>query len=155
MREERQLVVGVGGVVIRDSRVLLVRRAHEPLAGRWSIPGGRVEWGETLQQAVVREMREETGLDVSVGPLLEVVERIGEGGASQHKEGAAPPGSSPSFHYIILDYLCEAAAGAPQAGDDAAELAWAAESELDGYHLTEAAMRVIRRAFTLARDAQR
>lgn len=151
MRGNKQPVIGVGGVVIRDGRVLLVRRGHEPLQGQWSIPGGKVEWGERLQQALRREMREETGLAVKVGALLEVVERIGGDGTAR-EEGAAPPDSSPPFHYVILDYLCEAAAGAPQAGGDAVELSWAEENELDPYHLTEAAARVIRRAFALARE---
>jgi len=144
-------VVGVGGVVIRDGRVLLIRRSKKPLKGQWSIPGGHLEWGETIAQAVARELREETGLAVRVGELLEVVERIDsleDGGGG----GAAPPGSSPPFHYILLDYLCEAATGAAQAGGDAAEISWATEDELTQYQLTEAALRVIRRAFALARS---
>ena len=144
-------VVGVGGVVIRDGRVLLIRRAQEPLKGQWSIPGGHLEWGETIAHAVARELLEETGLEVRVGELLEVVERIGPSEEGDGR-GAAPSGSSPRFHYVILDYLCEAATGAPQAGDDAAEISWAAESDLASYQLTDAATRVIRRAFALARS---
>ena len=143
--------MGVGGVVIRDGRVLLIRRGKEPFKGEWSIPGGHLEWGETIEQAVVRELHEETGLEVRVGELLEVVERIDsleDGGG----RGAAPPGSSPRFHYILLDYFCEAATGAPQAGGDAAEISWVTETELARYQLTEATLRVIRRAFTLARS---
>lgn len=159
-------VVGVGGVVIRDGRVLLARRARAPLEGQWSIPGGHVEWGETLEQAVVRELREETALDVRVLELLEVVERIGDDaigirhvGSSADRALPHPAGTvgvragplAPQFHYIIHDYLCAAVEGNAQPGGDAAELAWAAEDELARFHLNDAALRVIRRAFQLAR----
>ncbi len=164
-------MVGVGGLVIRDGRVLLARRARAPLEGQWSIPGGHVEWGETLEQAVVRELREETALDVRVLELLEIVERIGDDPAGDSaaessvarasgesrltpKEVAVPEARGPSppqHHYIIHDYLCEAAAGDAQPGGDAAELAWAAESDLARFHLTAAATRVIRKAFARTR----
>ncbi len=164
-------VVGVGGVVIRDGRVLLVQRARAPLEGQWSIPGGHVEWGETLEQAVVRELREETALDVRVLELLEIVERIGDDpGSDAVAEGSIAPASDersptvshpttrlprdpspPQFHYIIHDYLCEAAAGDARPGGDAAELAWAAEDDLARFHLTAAATRVIRKAFARTR----
>lgn len=157
--------------MIRDGRVLLARRARAPLQGQWSIPGGHVEWGETLEQAVVRELREETALHVRVIELLEIVERIGDDPAgdsaaddsiardsdkrritAKHEAVAdARRPSHPQFHYIIHDYLCEAAAGNAQHGGDAAELAWAAEDDLARFHLTGAALRVIRRAFQLAR----
>ncbi len=150
-------VLGVGGVVIREGRVLLIRRGKQPLAGRWSIPGGRVEWGETLAQAVVRELHEETGLKVRVLELIEVVERIFN---DQLQDAGAPPpaplvrdaSSTPEFHFVILDYYCEAATGEACAGGDAREIAWAPEEELPRYHLTDAALRVIRRAFALARQ---
>lgn len=171
MSRSRHLpVVGVGGVVIRDGRVLLARRARAPLEGQWSIPGGHVEWGEPLEQAVVRELREETALDVRVIELLEIVERIGgdpagdsvAGGiapTSEERRPAAKRGtvadtrdpSNPQFHYIIHDYLCEAAAGNAQPGGDAAELVWGAEDDLARFHLTEAALRVIRKAFACTR----
>jgi mutator protein MutT len=144
--EQRYPVVGVGGVVIRDGRALLIRRGTPPLEGRWSIPGGRVEWGESLEQAVVRELREETGLDVRVIELIEIVERILDEPPS-HDASAVP-----QFHFVILDYFCEAPAGQARAGGDALEVAWAGEDELARYQLTEAATRVIRRAFALARE---
>lgn len=158
-------MVGVGGVVIRDGRVLLARRAREPLQGQWSIPGGHVEWGETLEQAVVRELREETALDVRVLELLEVVERISDDaigssdvGSSADRALSSPTKTvvartglpAPLFHYIIHDYLCAAVEGNAQPGGDAAELAWAAEDDLARFHLTEAATRVIRKAFARA-----
>ena len=132
-------VVGVGGVVIRDGRALLVRRGSEPLKGQWSIPGGTLELGETIAEGVVRELREETGLDVRVVDLIEVFERIFPG------EGR------PQYHFVILDYLCEAPNGTPQPGSDVTDVAFATEGELARYHLTPTATRVIQNAFRMAR----
>lgn len=151
-------MVGVGGVVVHRGRVLLIRRGKSPLQGCWTIPGGRVEWGETIEQAVVRELEEETGLQIRVGELIEVVERIFDDPAGEATPLRATPGNrnaatTPQFHYVILDYYCETAAGdavAARAGGDAAEIAWASEDELLGYNLTDSALRVIRRAFALA-----
>jgi len=132
-------VVGVGGVVIRDGRALLVRRGSEPLKGQWSIPGGTLELGETIAEGVVRELREETGLEVRVVDLIEVFERIFPG------EGR------PQYHFVILDYLCEAPNGTPQPGSDVTDVAFATEEELARYHLTPTATRVIQNAFRMAR----
>ena len=132
-------VVGVGGVVIRDGRALLVRRGSKPLKGQWSIPGGTLELGETIAEGVVRELREETGLDVRVVDLIEVFERIFPG------EGR------PQYHFVILDYLCEAPNGTPQPGSDVTDVAFATEEELARYHLTPTATRVIQNAFRMAR----
>lgn len=132
-------VVGVGGVVIRDGRALLVRRGSEPLKGQWSIPGGTLELGETIAEGVVRELREETGLDVRVADLIEVFERIFPG------EGR------PQYHFVILDYLCEAPNGTPQPGSDVTDVAFASEEELARYHLSPTATRVIQNAFRMTR----
>lgn len=133
-------VVGVGGVLIRDGRVLLVRRGQPPLLGEWSIPGGMLETGETLMEGVRRELLEETGMEVRVGELIEVFERISLDG-----EGKA------QFHYVVLDYFCEPVRGEACAASDAAEIAWVAEADLDGYALSQAARRVVGKAFELAR----
>jgi 8-oxo-dGTP diphosphatase len=132
-------ILGVGGVVIHDGRVLLARRGTPPLLHQWSIPGGKVEAGETLQQAVRREMAEETGLDVRVRDMIEVIERI-----DLDAEGKA------RHHYVIIDYLCEKISGDARAASDVAEVAWAAREELERFSLTEAATRVIHRAFEMA-----
>jgi ADP-ribose pyrophosphatase YjhB (NUDIX family) len=146
--------------VIRDGRALLIRRGTPPLEGRWSIPGGRVEWGESLEEAVVRELREETGLGARVIELIEILERIFDDEPNgltaplpPSRQDVAPRADAGTqFHFIILDFLCEAPAGEARAGGDALEVAWAGEDELARYQLTEAATRVIRRAFALARD---
>src|SRR4051812_19984136 len=101
-------LVGVGGVVISDDRVLLARRGTEPLMGEWSIPGGLLELGETMAEAVVRELREETGLTVRVIGLIDAIDRIFHSDAPPADLPA--PGHlvpKPQYHYVLLDYLCE------------------------------------------------
>jgi 8-oxo-dGTP diphosphatase len=125
---ERPLV-GVGGVVIDKGRALLIRRASEPLRGEWSIPGGMLELGETLEQGVARELLEETGLQVRVLELIEVFERIvyapkGESAAGGDRLGR------PRFHYVIADYLCERISGEPAAASDVTDVVFAPEEDL-------------------------
>src|SRR6202171_5791172 len=92
-------VVGIGGVIIDGGRALLIRRGSEPLRGEWSIPGGTLELGETLVQGVARELFEETGLEVRVGELIEVFDRIYFGNGESK--------GRPRFHYVIVDFLCQ------------------------------------------------
>jgi mutator protein MutT len=132
-------IIGVGGVVISDGRVLLVRRGGLPLQGQWSIPGGILEVGETLTEGVRRELAEETAIDVRVRTLLEVFERIDRDASGKLQ-----------YHFVVLDYLCEAVRGTARAGSDVTEVAWAAPAELQKYALTEIASRVILKAFELA-----
>jgi len=145
MKEGREFpdrpLVGVGGVVIRDGRALLIRRASPPLEDQWSIPGGLLEVGETLREGVRRELLEETAIEVRVLELVEVFERIrlDASGKAQH-------------HFVVLDYLCEALRGEASAGSDASEVAWAAPHELERYSLAEATTQVILRAFEMARQ---
>jgi 8-oxo-dGTP diphosphatase len=136
---ERPLV-GVGGVVIRDERTLLVRRGSAPLEGEWSIPGGMLELGETILEGVRRELLEETAIEVRVLDLIEVFERVTRDEAGKLK-----------YHFVILDYLCEAVRGEAQAGSDVTAVTWARESELSKYSVTPTATRVIQRAFEIAR----
>jgi ADP-ribose pyrophosphatase YjhB (NUDIX family) len=136
-------IIGVGGVVISDGRVLLVRRGGPPLQGQWSIPGGILESGETLIEGVRRELAEETGVDVRVRTLIEVFERIDR-----------DPSGKTQYHFVVLDYLCEAVRGIARAGSDVSEVAWAAPFELEKYSLTEIASRVIRKAFELLGESE-
>jgi 8-oxo-dGTP diphosphatase len=129
-------IVGVGAVVIHLNRALLVKRGNPPLLGEWSLPGGVVELGETLRAAAEREALEETGLIVKAGEVLEVLDRIIPG-----KDGA------PQYHYVLIDFFCSVKGGDLRAGGDAADTAWASESELGKYKLEKAAVEVIRKAF--------
>src|SRR5579864_2900472 len=140
-------MVGVGGVIIDEGRALLIRRGSEPLLGEWSIPGGTLELGETLEQGVARELLEETGLEVRVLELIEVFDRI----YVESTAGEAEPKKGPRFHYVIVDYLCERLAGDPRAGSDVTDVALASEGELQKYKLTETATRILRKAFAMDR----
>ena len=132
-------IVGVGGVAFVGGRVLLIKRRFEPLAGRWSLPGGALEVGETLAEGLAREMNEETGLDVDVGPVVEVFDRI-----TRDDDGRA------RFHYVLVDFLCTVRAGTPVAGSDVAEVALAEPGDLARYGLTAKTLEVIERARALA-----
>lgn len=136
-------LVCVGGVVVDDAgeHVVLIQRGQPPLQGTWSIPGGVVEVGETLDAAVVREVREETGLDVTVGPLIEVLERI-----HRDEDGAV------EYHYVILDYLCRPVGGTLACASDALDACWVRPADLDRYHPTAKVRDVVARAFVLARS---
>lgn len=140
--------VAVGGIALDErERVLLIQRGRPPAEGAWSIPGGRVELGETLHQACVREMREETGLEVEIGPVVEVLDRI------TRDDGG--DGERIAFHYVIIDFLVRVAGGAlrsPEAGDDARDARWIAFDELDRYPLTDGLIPVLERARALARS---
>jgi 8-oxo-dGTP diphosphatase len=140
-------IVGVGGVIIEDSRALLIRRGSEPLRGEWSIPGGTLELGESLEEGVARELLEETGLQVLVIELIEVFDRV------FHANGtiATKNEPKPKYHYVIVDYLCERIGGEPQAGSDVTDVIFAREEELPRFHLTETATRILRKAFAMAR----
>ena len=140
-------VVGVGGVIIDEGHALLIRRGSEPLRGRWSIPGGTLELGETLKEGTARELREETGLEVRVLELIEVFERIYPGNGPIPSDRKARP----RFHYVIVDYLCERTGGEARAGSDVTDVAFAREEELAQYHLTETATRVLKKAFAMDR----
>jgi 8-oxo-dGTP diphosphatase len=133
-------MVGVGGVVISNDRALLIRRDAAPLKGEWSIPGGMLELGETLVEGVQRELAEETSLAVRVLELIEVFERI-----------ELDTAGNPRYHFVVLDYLCELLGGEAKAGSDVSDVAWAEPSELPEYDLTEAATRVIQKAFRMNR----
>jgi 8-oxo-dGTP diphosphatase len=135
--------VGVGAVIVDEAaRVLLVKRRFEPLAGQWSLPGGGVDVGETLEACVVREMREETGLEVEVGPVIEVFDRI-----MHDAEGRV------QYHYVLVDYVCRPVGGVLMAASDVADAAWVEASALAEFRLTDKATAVIAQGLSLAAGA--
>lgn len=131
---ERRPLVGASAVVVRDGRVLLVRRARPPLAGLWSFPGGRVRWGERLADAARREVREETGLEIDIVATLgwhEVIEERGEG-----------------IHAVIAVHLARSEAGEPAASDDAQAARFVTREEARRLDLTSGAETFVTRALT-------
>lgn len=115
-------MIGVGAVVVDGGRVLLVRRGHEPLLGKWSLPGGLIELGESLQAALVREVKEETGLTVEPVELIELIDSI-------HRDGERV-----KFHFVIADYLCRVTSGSAQAASDADAVRWVERSEWSSHN---------------------
>jgi ADP-ribose pyrophosphatase YjhB (NUDIX family) len=134
-----QPLVGVGVVVLRGRAVLLVRRGRPPAQGSWSLPGGLLEVGETGAQGAAREVAEETGLSVELGPLLTVVERIDRDEAARVR-----------YHYVLLEYLAFWQAGEPLAADDAADAIWASVDDLESFTLWSKTVEVIGLALAAA-----
>lgn len=129
-------IVGIGALITDGSRIVLVRRGREPGKGQWSIPGGLVEVGETLEQAVIREVIEETGLLVEPQGLVELLDRI-----FRDKQGRV------RHHYVLADYQCRVIGGSLKAGSDALEAEWADRSQLDRYHLAAVTLAIILKSF--------
>src|SRR6478672_8210469 len=129
-------LVGVGAIIIERDRVLLVKRAHPPIQGQWSIPGGVLEVGEMVREAAVREAREETGLVVEPGELLGVYDRI-----------LRDPEQRVQYHYVLIDFLCRPVGGELLAASDAAEVRWFTRAELPSLNLAEDTLDVIGKGF--------
>lgn len=140
-------IVGIGGVLIENGKGVLIKRGSEPLLGQWSIPGGTLELGETILEGVARELLEETGIVVRVLDLIEVFERINPYFPPESRDTAPRP----RFHFVIVDYLCEKISGEAMAGGDAVDIAYVSEEDLPKFGLTEAATRVLRKAFAMER----
>jgi 8-oxo-dGTP diphosphatase len=147
-------VVGTGAVVLiaaadaarfgweraaADRGVVLVKRRFEPLQGQWSLPGGGVEVGETLEAAIARELAEETGLTVEVGPIVEVFDRI-----------VPDADGRTQYHFVLVDYLCRPIGGRLQPGSDVSDVAVAGADDFDRYDVNEKARSVIRKAMEYA-----
>lgn len=136
-------VAAVGGVVLEGERVLLVKRAQPPRQGEWSLPGGRLELGESLVDGVRREVKEETGLEVAVGPMVEVFDRV-------HRDDAG----AIRYHFVIVDFLCRPIGGTLAAGDDASDVRWVAREGVAALGVNAFAAAVIEKAFRLRSDGE-
>jgi len=129
-------IAGVGAVIVTgDRRVVLVRRTREPLAGQWSLPGGTLELGETLEAGTAREVLEETGLVVDVGPVVEVFDRI-----------LVDDENRVRYHFVLIDYLCRPRGGTLAAGSDVVDVVTADPADLGRYLMADKAHDVIARA---------
>jgi ADP-ribose pyrophosphatase YjhB (NUDIX family) len=135
--------IGVGAVVLHQRRVLLVRRGGQPSMGKWTLPGGLVELGETTAEAIRRELQEECGLDVRLGGIAGVVDRVVRDGGGRVR-----------YHYILVDYLAFADSEAIRAGSDAAEARWVDVEQVAGLDITDGLMDMIQRAVVLAGKGQ-
>src|SRR6478752_2084343 len=128
----QQPLVGVGAIIVEDSRVLLIKRGKAPLLGEWSIPGGMLELGETLRQGAEREAIEETGLVVRVTELLGVFDRI-----------VPDENKRTLYHYVLIDFLCERISGELQAAGDASDARWYSEDEVKRLKLPDETQTII------------
>ena len=139
-------ITGVGAIVVDGQdvlSVLLVRRGQQPLKGEWSLPGGALELGETLQQGIVREVREECGLHVIPSAVVEVFDRIVLDEATGRVR----------YHYVLVDFLCHPVGGTLVSGDDAEEAVWVSREELGAYGLPAFTLQVIEKAMNLAANS--
>jgi 8-oxo-dGTP diphosphatase len=133
-------VVGVGAVVVRGAKALLVKRAHEPRQGEWSLPGGLLELGESLQDAVRREIKEETSLEIEIGPVIETFDRV-------HRDDAGKI----RYHFVIVDFVCWSSGGEAVPGSDADGVAWVTADEIDDYNVNAHAKAVILKGLEVSR----
>jgi ADP-ribose pyrophosphatase YjhB (NUDIX family) len=135
-RYPKRPLIGVGALILRRDRILMAQRGKEPLKGWWSLPGGALETGEALEDAVRREVREETGLEIRPLGVLEIFERI-----MRDASGA------PEYHYVLIDYMCRITGGSLRAGDDVCAVEWVRRRDLPGIRITEGTLAVIEKAF--------
>ena len=135
--------VGVGAVVLDAGRVLLVRRGKAPLAGKWSLPGGLVELGETTREAVRREIAEECGLTIRVGEVAGILDRVVRDAAGRVR-----------YHWVLVDYVAFVESGTVCAASDADEAQWVEVNAVERLDTTDGLMDMIRRALALAERSQ-
>lgn len=132
-------LVGVGAIIIEGERVVLVKRGHPPLAGEWSIPGGVLEVGETLREAAVREVLEETTLEIEPTFLLGVYDRV-----------LRDADERTLYHYVLIDFLCRRLSGEPRAAGDADEVRWFTRAEAEALPLAKDTAEVVQMGFEKA-----
>ena len=135
-------VVAVGGIVVKDGRVLLIRRGKEPSYGLWSIPGGAVNLGEELRAATRREVREECGIEIDVTDMVEVLDRVVRDSDDRIQ-----------YHYVLIDYLARWASGDPAPSSDVLEVRWVAPDDLSQYQMTRGTADVIRKMLAAGKQA--
>lgn len=133
-------IIGVGAVIVRGDRALLVRRATEPLKNEWSVPGGVLELGEKLRVGAAREAIEETGLTVEVGEVLDVFDSI-----FPDADGRT------QYHFVLIDFLCRPIAGQAKAGSDVSDVKWVSETDLANLDLRDSIAEVVRKGLASAR----
>jgi 8-oxo-dGTP diphosphatase len=143
-RYPKRPVLGVGALIFNRGKILLVERGKEPMKGYWSLPGGALETGETLEEGIIREVREETGLEVKPVKVLEIFERI-----IRDAHGAA------EYHYVLIDYVCRITGGSLRAADDASRAAWVPRQQLSRYEITTGTLPVIEKGFRERGQARR
>lgn len=132
-------IIGVGAVIVQAGRVLLVRRDSEPLRGEWSVPGGMLELGEKLRDGIRREVREETGLDVEVGEVLDVFDSIFPDALGRTQ-----------YHYVLIDYLCKPLSGEARAASDVSDIRWVGVQALPAMELRESIEQVVKKGLAIA-----
>jgi 8-oxo-dGTP diphosphatase len=135
-RYPKRPMVGVGAIMLRRDRILMAQRGKEPLKGWWSLPGGALEIGESLHDGICREVREETGLEVTPLGVFEIFERI-----MRDAEG------KPEYHYVLIDYMCRVTGGKLFPGDDVCAVEWVRHRDLSTLQITEGTLGVIEKAF--------
>jgi 8-oxo-dGTP diphosphatase len=140
----RRPIAAVGVVCLRGDEVLLIRRGAAPLEDHWSLPGGRIEWGERAADAALRELKEETGCDASLVGLIDVVDGL-------MSRSTPEEGEPPWAHYVLIDYAARWTDGEPQAGDDARQARFFTRAEIDGLGLWSETSRIIDAAFVMAK----
>jgi ADP-ribose pyrophosphatase YjhB (NUDIX family) len=140
-RYPKRPLVGVGALIFRRDRILMAQRGKDPLKGWWSLPGGALELGESLEAAVCREVLEETGLEVEPVRLFEVFERIIRDAAG-----------APEYHYVLIDYICRVTGGKLFPGDDVSAVDWVRRADLPALQITEGTLAVIEKAFDQRRQ---
>jgi 8-oxo-dGTP diphosphatase len=135
-RYPKRPLLGVGALILDGDRILMAQRGKQPLLGWWSLPGGALETGELLAEAIRREVREETGLEIEPLGVVEIFERIMRDDQGQ-----------PEYHYVLIDYLCRVIGGTLRAGDDVCCVGWVERDELPQLQITEGTLAVIEKAF--------
>ena len=135
-RYPKRPLIGVGALIFERGRILMAQRGKAPLKGWWSLPGGALEVGESLDCAIRREVREETGLEIEPLGVFEIFERI-----MRDDAGAA------EYHYVLIDYICRVTGGTLRAGDDVCRVEWVKPDGLRNLEITEGTLGVIEKAF--------